>query len=101
MQALLTRIKDLHKIIRRNYYHCGFHGSFSLKSVLPALIPEMNYQNLEIQEGQLAGLEYPRMIDPSASNDEKEKIKEDLLTYCGHDTLAMLKIREELLKRFR
>ena len=101
LQALLTRIKDLHKIIRRNYYHCGFHGSFSLKSVLPALIPEMNYQNLEIQEGQLAGLEYPRMIDPSASNDEKEKIKEDLLTYCGHDTLAMLKIREELLKRFR
>ena len=75
-------------------------ASFSLKSVLPALIPEMNYQNLEIQEGQLAGLEYLRMIDPSTSTDEKEKIKEDLLTYCGHDTLAMLKIREDLLKKF-
>ena len=29
----------------------------------------------------------------------REKIREDLLTYCGQDTLAMLKIREELLKR--
>jgi len=100
LHALLIRIKDLHKIIRRNYYHRGFHGSFSLKSVLPALIPEMNYQNLEIQEGQLAGLEYLRMIDPSTSIDEKEKIKKDLLTYCGYDTLAMLKIREDLLKKF-
>ncbi len=100
LHALLPRIKDLHKTISRYYYHPGFHGSFSLKSVLPALIPEMNYQNLEIQEGQLAGLEYLRMIDPSTSTDEKEKIKEDLLTYCGHDTLAMLKIREDLLKKF-
>ena len=41
------------------------------------------------------------MIDPSTPIDEKEKIKKDLLTYCGHDTLAMLKIREELLKRFQ
>ncbi|MFH1930456.1 MAG: DUF2779 domain-containing protein [Pseudomonadota bacterium] len=99
LHALLIRIKDLHKIISRNYYHPGFHGSFSLKSVLPALIPEMNYQNLEIQEGQLAGLEYFRMIDLSTSSDEKAKIKKDLLTYCGHDTFAMLKIREELLKK--
>ena len=98
LHALLIRIKDLHKIIRRYYYHSGFHGSFSLKSVLPALIPEMSYKNLEIQEGQLAGLEYLRMINPSTSAYEKEKIRKDLLTYCGHDTLAMLRIREELLK---
>jgi hypothetical protein len=40
------------------------------------------------------------MIDLSTSTNEKEKIKKDLLNYCGHDTLAMLKIREELLKTF-
>lgn len=101
LHALLSRIKDLHQIIRRHYYHPGFHGSFSLKSVLPAILPEMSYANLEIQEGQLASLEYLMMIDPSTPIDEKEKIKKDLLTYCGHDTLAMLKIREELLKRFQ
>jgi len=100
LHALLTRIKDLHKTISRNYYHTGFHGSFSLKSVLPAILPEMTYENLEIKEGQLASLEYLRMIDPATPNEEKEKIRNDLLHYCGHDTLAMLRIREELLKKF-
>jgi len=99
LHALLDRIKDLLKIIRRHYYNPAFHGSFSLKSVLPAILPEMSYENLEIQEGQLAGLEYLRMIDPATSTYVKEKIRKDLLTYCGHDTLAMLKIREELLKK--
>jgi len=100
LHALLIRIKDLHKIIRGHYYNPAFHGSFSLKSVLPAILPEMSYENLEIQEGQLAGLEYLHMIDLSTSTNEKEKIRKDLLNYCGHDTLAMLKIREELLKTF-
>jgi predicted RecB family nuclease len=96
--ALLGRIKDLHKIISKNYYHPKFHGSYSIKSVLPALLPDMSYKNLKIQEGQLAGLEYERMIESSTPVEEKEKIKDALLTYCGHDTLAMLKIREELIK---
>jgi len=99
LHAFLLRIKDLHKIIRRHYYHPGFHGSFSLKSVLPAILPEMSYENLAIQEGQLASLEYLKMIDLSTSPEEREKIKKALLAYCGHDTLALLKIREELLKR--
>jgi hypothetical protein len=55
--ATLDRVKDLHAIIRRHYYHPEFHGSFSLKSVLPALLPEMDYTNLAVQEGQQAGLE--------------------------------------------
>ncbi len=94
--ALLGRIKDLHKTISKKYYHPKFYGSFSIKSVLPALLPEMSYKNLKIQEGQLAGLEYARMIEASTPAEEKEQIKESLLTYCGHDTLAMLKIRKEL-----
>jgi predicted RecB family nuclease len=98
--ALLGRVKDLYAIIRRNYYHPGFHGSFSLKSVVPALLPDMNYENLAIQEGQQAGLEYLRMIDPSTSTEERVRIKAALLAYCGQDTLAMVKIREKLLKRF-
>jgi len=96
--VLLVRFKDLHKIISRYYYHPGFHGSFSLKSVLPAIVPEMSYERLAVQEGQLASLEYLRMIDPATPSHEKEKIKKDLLTYCGHDTLAMLKIRDRILK---
>jgi hypothetical protein len=65
--------------------------------VLPALVPEMSYDKLSIQEGLQASLDYLRMIDPATPEDEKSKIREDLLVYCGQDTLAMVKIREELL----
>ena len=97
--ATLDRLNDLHKIISTLYYHPQFHGSFSLKSVLPALLPEMSYENLSIQEGQGAALEYLRMIDPSTGPEEKKKIRRDLLAYCAQDTLAMVRIREELLQK--
>jgi predicted RecB family nuclease len=99
--AVPDRFEDLHAAIRRYYYHPGFHGSFSLKAVLPALLPEMGYENLAIQEGSMASLAYLRMLDPSTPRKEKQKIKADLLAYCAHDTLAMVRIREELLSRFQ
>jgi predicted RecB family nuclease len=95
----VDRFKDLCAIIKKNFYHPEFHGSFSLKSVLPALIPEMSYATLTIQEGAFASVEYLRMINPSTPNEEKQKIRKSLLTYCGHDTLAMLRIRDEIIKR--
>jgi hypothetical protein len=39
------------------------------------------------------------MIDPATPADEKERIRKDLLEYCGVDTLGMVMIRNELLKR--
>ena len=99
LQSVIDRFVDLYAIIRRNYYHPKFYGSFSLKYVLPALVPEMSYENLSIQDGMQASLDYLRMIDSATSEDEKARIRSDLLTYCGQDTLAMVKIRDELLKR--
>ena len=100
LQAVIDRFVDLYAIIRRNYYHPKFYGSFSLKYVLPALVPKMSYENLAIREGMQASIEYLRMIDPETPQAEKDRIKNDLLTYCGQDTLAMVKIKDELLKRF-
>ena len=97
---ILDRFKDLCVIMKKHFYNPGFHGSFSLKSVLPVLAPDMNYKSLEIQKGGQASLEYLRMIDPSTSSKEREKIRENLLTYCEQDTYAMVRIREEMLKRF-
>ncbi|MES0397686.1 MAG: DUF2779 domain-containing protein [Syntrophobacteria bacterium] len=98
--AVIDRLYDLHVVVKNYYYHPEFHGSFSLKAVLPAVVPSMAYENLEIQEGQMASLQYLRMIDPATTSVEKEKIKNDLLEYCAQDTLAMVRIREELLGRF-
>ena len=99
LHAVIERLYDLHVVVKNHYYHPEFHGSFSLKAVLPAVVPSMAYDKLEIQEGQMASVEYLRMIDPATLPKEKEKIKKDLLTYCAQDTLAMVKIREELLKK--
>ena len=98
LQSFIERFIDLHAMIRNNYYHPKFYGSFSLKTVLPALLPEMTYNKLSIQDGIQAALEYLRMIDSSTASAQKDRIRKDLLTYCGQDTLAMVKIREELLK---
>ena len=93
-----NRFKDLCAIIRHYFYHPEFHGSFSLKFVLPVLVPEMRYDTLSIKDGSHASFEYLRMIHPDTVSEEKEKIKEDLLVYCSQDTLAMVRIRDQLMK---
>ena len=99
LQSVIDRFIDLYAIIKRHYYHPKFYGSFSLKYVLPALAPEMSYENLSIQEGGQASIEYLRMIDSATPEDEKTRLRQDLLAYCGQDTLAMVKIRDKLLGR--
>ena len=96
---ITNRFKDLCAIVKKHVYHPKFHGSFSLKFVLPAMVPDMDFGNLAIQEGNQASFEYLRMIDQSTSLEEKERIKKELLLYCSYDTLAMVKIRDELIKR--
>lgn len=95
------RFVDLCALIKAHYYHPAFHGSFSLKYVLPALVPEMDYQNLAVQEGGMASLEYLRMIDPQTPAAEKKEIRKNLLAYCGQDTLAMIRVRDVLLKKLQ
>jgi predicted RecB family nuclease len=101
LEGLHRRFVDLCAVIKNHYYNPRFHGSFSLKSILPALVPEMDYQNLAIQEGGMASLEYLRMIDPKTPAAEKKEIRNNLLVYCGQDTLAMVRIREVLLGKLK
>lgn len=86
------RLWDLHSIISKHYYHPGFHGSYSIKSVLPVLVPELSYGDLEIQDGNMASVEYLRMIDRDTDLNEKAKIRQGLIKYCEQDTLGMVEI---------
>ncbi len=97
--ALKRRFKDLEIPFNRlMYYHPDFHGSFSIKSVLPALFPndpELDYKKLAVQSGDVAMDLFPQLhaIDDP---DEKEAIRASLRAYCRLDTLAMVKIWEKL-----
>lgn len=82
-------------MIKQHYYHPGFRGSFSLKSVLPTLVPSMTYKGMEIGDGGAAQRQYEKMLD-SQDPEEKARIKTALLEYCKQDTLAMVKLRAAL-----
>ena len=95
--ALCDRIVDLLRLIRENYYHPDFGGSYSLKSVAPALIPSLDYTDLEIPEGMAAAASYARMTASDTPESEKARISYALLAYCQRDTEAMLQIYDALL----
>jgi hypothetical protein len=90
------RLWDLLPVIRNNVYHPRFLGSFSIKNVLPALVPEMSYENMEVADGTAAGLAYERMIGEGLETNEREKVRQSLLDYCRQDSLAMVRLLEHL-----
>lgn len=91
----LTRIRDLMTPFRnRLWYHPDQQGSYSIKAVLPALVPGLSYDHLPIAGGQDASLRFEQMIYDLAS--DHEEIRQNLLTYCKLDTLAMVRVVEKL-----
>jgi predicted RecB family nuclease len=90
LERVRKRIVDLLPLIREHVYDPGFHGSFSLKSVLPALVPDLGYDDLAISDGGLASLAYAEMQAPETSVERRVEIRRDLLAYCRRDTLALL-----------
>lgn len=91
------RIDDLILPFSNGWYvHQDFCGSASIKKVLPALIPELSYKNLGIQEGGAAQRLWMEAVLDGKRSDQKEKILDDLVEYCTLDTLAMVRIYEHL-----
>ncbi|HIQ28244.1 MAG TPA: DUF2779 domain-containing protein [Sulfurovum sp.] len=99
LMAIHDNIKDLMTPFqKKHYYTPAMKGSYSIKYVLPALVPKMAeaYQNLEsVQNGSEAMQTYARLSAMQNKN-EVEKLREDLLRYCELDTLAMVKVLKKL-----
>jgi hypothetical protein len=97
INSVIARILDLMEPFRnRDYYVKAMCGSYSIKYVLPALVPGLSYDNLAITDGEMAMLAYARL---ALLQDEKEKeeIRKGLLDYCRMDTLGMVRIWEKLV----
>jgi hypothetical protein len=75
-------------------YHPRFEGSFSLKFVLPALVPALSYKDLVIMDGMVASVEIARLlfVVGKVRSDERDELRRHLLAYCKRDTLAMVKL---------
>ena len=94
---LYDRVVDLMRIVRTEYYHPEFHGSFSIKSVLPALVPELAYDDLDVQEGTTAAATFEQLITGGVPQSKVGGIREALLEYCKRDTEAMVRVYETLM----
>jgi predicted RecB family nuclease len=96
IRAIQRRLWDLLPVVRNHVYHPEFGGSFSLKAVLPALVPDMTYEGMEVPNGQAAGVAWETMIRSNAGEPERQAKRKVLLDYCGQDTLALLRLLEKL-----
>lgn len=98
IEVRLENVRDLMVPFRqRDVYHWQMHGSYSIKDVLPALVPELSYTEMEIADGMAAMQAYHEMctMDPG---DKLDDLRRAMLEYCRLDTLAMVKILEALQK---
>jgi len=100
LMNIQEHIQDLLTPFQSGYYYVpAMGGSFSIKSVLPALFPddaELNYHNLDerCQNGGNAMTLFPKIQDMSP--EEAKASREALLRYCELDTWAMVKVWEKL-----
>jgi hypothetical protein len=98
---LLEAFRDPITIFRaRSVYFWRQRGSNTLKDVLPAILPELTYDGMEVADGNMAMGAYYQMCD---TNDPKElaRIRRALLEYCGLDSLGMVRIMEKLQEMTR
>lgn len=96
IEERINRVKDLMLPFQKKYYYnYKMQGSYSIKYVLPALIPELSYKDLEINEGGLASIAFESLFyetDLMRIADTRT----NLLEYCKLDTLAMVKLLDKL-----
>lgn len=98
-EKLNERIYDLGDFINYGMYiHPEFKGSWSIKNVLPVMVPELSYSDMEIGKGDQAMMAWWRLIYDELPNGEAEKTKTALLEYCKLDTWAMVEIWKDLLE---
>src|SRR6185295_15194240 len=87
-----ARLWDLLPVVRQSVYHPDFRGSFSLKRVLPALIPALAYDDLDITEGSAAGPIWDQLVRGHPEPAQAKLLERALREYCRRDTLGMVEL---------
>ncbi len=92
LKKLIERLVDLKGILAKHFYHPDFAGSYSIKKVLPVLVPEMSYEGLDISDGGEAMAVYAWLVKGKYEGEEVEVVKDSLVEYCSQDTLGMVRV---------
>ena len=96
LKSHIDRLEDLMIPFQKAWcYASKMDGRHSIKRVLPAFVPELSYDDLEISNGEMACMTYENMLkDERSMKDTKTRI--DMLKYCEMDTYAMVKLLDRL-----
>lgn len=93
LEGIIDRVVDLLPIVRQHYYHPSQQGSWSIKKVLPAIAPDLNYSDLEgVSDGSLAMEAFKEAISKETAIERKSQIELQLKRYCELDTFAMVRL---------
>ncbi len=79
------------------YYNPEMKGSFSLKTIFPALCQDQSFGQLTINSGVQAMYAWLEILEEKDLFRTQE-IKEHLLKYCETDTYALMKVFEKLIE---
>lgn len=97
LDLLRGRFVDLAVIVRNGVYNRAFSGSYSIKKVGPALAHNIDYISLEgVSDGLTASSTFEEMVSGNVSDDDRRRLRSELLAYCALDTLALLEVFEQL-----
>jgi hypothetical protein len=98
LQEIEEKLIDLKPVVVDHVYHPDFGGSFSIKDILTPLVPELSYDNLAVNDGEVASAEIARLLlaEDTIPHEEREQLRHDLLEYCKQDTWAMVMLVRRL-----
>jgi hypothetical protein len=88
---MADRLWDLLPVVRANIDHPDFEGSWSIKKVLPVLVPGLTYEGRAVSDGSDAQAAWDRAIHLD-DVPEKDALLQDIRAYCELDTFAMVEI---------
>ena len=100
IEQVVPRFVDLYQPFRSlHYYHPTQMGSTSIKRVLPALAEDLNYEGMEISNGNSAAAQFMRITFGQVLPYVRYRLRRELERYCALDTLGMVKMIETLRRK--
>ncbi len=97
LARIKSQLKDLLPVVRDNLVSAGFAGSYSIKSVAPAILgPDQGYDNLAVANGLQAQEAFEQMVAGRIKGPRLQQTRADLLHYCKLDTYYLHRIARQL-----
>lgn len=100
LDSIRARLVNLLPLMQENYYHPDMRRSWSLKSVLPTVVPALAYGDLgDVADGVAAQDAYLEAIDAATKPARRAELRTALERYCERDTWGLVELVRVLSRR--